>query len=264
MKTFVLAISLCAVLAACGGDDGGIGDGGGGDATDRTFDYGDPTPASPAQAMVLQGELSTIASLSASPSAAGAITLASINGVTSSLLGSPLGGPTAGQARAALSMGPGDDCIAVTATSITYDDCEFTSGGITTTTDGEFRTDGDGRFRWDLTVTSESTFGTYRSSGVYHLSGTITLADGSIRGEMGAELSATTQTGETSVSYAMSEVLIVDLDYQLDPPCIVGGTLEARRVWTERPAGLPASSAPDRAVLITWTGCGAATIQTSR
>jgi len=260
---------LCAIAAASGGCGGGDGDGGGGGgnaAADHEFEYGAPTPASGAQATVLDGALSSAVSLGDSPSAAAALGLASITSLTTALLGTPVGVAAAREipALAAPRGGFDDDCITITDTAITFDHCEFSSGGSSTSTDGEVSIgDGGLAIEWDLTVTSELAGEGFSSDARYHQSGNLAFGDGTISGEMLGELSATTTLGGTTVSYEMSEAAILDLEVQLSPACVIGGSLEARRVWTRRPEGYPATSTPDVGVLIEWTGCDQATIATS-
>jgi hypothetical protein len=76
------------------------------------------------------------------------------------------------------------------------------------------------------------------------------------------ELAATATTGQYTFEFAMAEVVTLDLVFQVSPACVLSGTLEARRHWTQRPEGYPVSTTPDEAVLLEWTGCGEATIAT--
>ncbi|HTE55052.1 MAG TPA: hypothetical protein VK698_29575 [Kofleriaceae bacterium] len=273
-----LAIPLCAALAACGGDDdGGSDEGATGTenaAIDRSFDYGTPTNASAAQAMVLQSGLSNVVSLSDAPSVSAAIALASITTVTATLLGPTIGlaaglaarrdRPAAAAAAAAARTSLDDDCTVVTDTTITFDHCELTLGGTSTITDGAFYfSDGGRMLTWDLSVTSVIEIEGLSSEAGYHQAGSITIGEGTIRGELLSEYSASATSAGTTFAYEMSEALILDLAYLTAPPCVTGGTLEARRVWTRRPDGFPTSSWPDGGVLIVWSGCNQATVATS-
>ena len=265
MKKRVMTAMLGAVLAACGG-----GADGGGDGDDDVFpvpSYPDPVPASPSQTMVLQSWLPTAVGLPDAPSAAAALALASTTTLTSRLLGpSPLGFAAASaEPEARLpAAGVGGDCVTVTATGIAFDHCESSlGGGITTITDGEVNVNADaGAVSWDLDITSVIATQGLTSEARYHQSGDLTIAGGSIRGEMLAELGATATSGQYTFDYAMSERVRLDLVFQASPACVLSGTLEAQRVWTKRPEGYPPESTPDGAVLIEWSGCGEATIAT--
>jgi len=261
MKT-ILAVSLSGVLAACGGDDDA---GGSNAAIDTNFDYGDPTEASAGQETVLQSALSSIASLGDTPSASAAVTFATITTVTYTLLGAP---GTAAAARLIASGPPAtsfadEECISVTDTTITFDHCEYSADGITSIIDGTFTVAAGGTLTWDFDSTTSAEISGYSSDIHLHDSGEVTADESTIRGNMLAELSATTTGGGTSFSLELSEALLLDLTYQVDPLCVTDGTLEARRVWTRIPDGYPAAATADRGVLITWTGCNQATVEIS-
>ena len=267
MRNQGLAAAMCAALAACGGDDGG-GSGGDGDnrALDMTPDYGEPSNATAQQAGVMQTGLSSAVSVSSTPNGAAALVLASTSLVTTTLIGPTLGFAAPGAAPALGGRRGGyPDCVTVSDRTFTYDDCEVSFGGSTTVTDGRVNLSDDNRtVSWDLNVTVDLTFGGFTSHADYHQTGTLTIADSTITGEILAELSATSTSGQSTFEYGVDEALLLDLGYQVGPPCVIGGTLEARRVWTTRPEGFTAEGAPDGAALVTWTGCGEATIARSR
>jgi hypothetical protein len=275
MKTQGLAMAVCAVMAACGGGGGAADDNPPGNAAvDRMFDYGGATPASATQARVLQTGITNVVSLRAVPSAASALALASLGSVTSTLLGSSPTGllvtdgwskltamASGGQSLRA-DFDPG--CITITQTTITYANCRTTTDTSSTLIDGSFTISADGRsLTWDLTLDSDVNTTGATSSIQFHESGTVTVTDSTIKGDMLAEAQLSYSGGGVSVAYGMSEALILDITYQSSPPCVTGGTLEARRVWTERPSGVPEGTLPDRAVKIVWTGCNQATIASS-
>lgn len=260
-----LAAALCAALAACGGDDDG-GTGGGGDnaALDLTPDYGEPVSATASQAGVMQTGLSSAVSVSGTPNAAAALTLASTSTVTATLLGPTVGLATLDAPALAGRRGGYPDCVTVGDRTISYDDCEVSLGGSTSITDGTVTLSEDGgTIAWDLSITADLVAAGFDSHAEYRQSGSVTITGSTITGEVLAELRASASSGGSTFEYELHEALILDLAYQLSPPCIVGGTLEARRVWIARPEGFSAETAPDGAALITWTGCNEATIARS-
>ena len=48
-----------------------------------------------------------------------------------------------------------------------------------------------------------------------------------------------------------------------NPDCVTAGTVEVKRVWSERPYGATGPDFADVAVKLTWTGCNTVTKQHS-
>jgi hypothetical protein len=79
--------------------------------------------------------------------------------------------------------------------------------------------------------------------------------------EVTAELPAGAEDSP-EVQAALDESLAFDVTRSSNCASgVTGGTLEARRVWVARPAGVPASQLPDEAARVEWTGCGTATLR---
>ena len=260
--------AVLAVLAACGGGD----DGTGGDGDDPSIDdfaepdYGEGIPATPAQTTAPQSWLLSAVSVSAAPSAAAALALTSARTMTTQLLGpTPIGFGAASASSTArpAASGLGGDCATVNASNITWNQCRTSlGGGITNTTDGQVSWDSTGTFTWDLVITSVIALESLRSEARYHQVGTLTIGDGTISGQMLAELTATATTGEYTFELGLVEAVTLDLTFQASPACVLGGTLEAQRHWTQRPEGYPVASTPEEAIILEWTGCGEATVAT--
>lgn len=259
--------AVLAVLAGCGGGDDGAG-GDHGVPTDDfpEPDYGDSMPASSAQTTAPQSWLPSAVSVSAAPSAAAALALTSARTMTTQLLGpTPIGFGAASASSTArpAASGLGGDCATVNSSSITWNQCRTSLGaGITNTTDGQVSWDSAGTFTWDLVITSEIALEGVSSEARYHQVGTLTIGDGTISGQMLAELTATSTTGEYTFELGLAEAVTLDLTFQASPACVLSGTLEAQRHWTQRPEGYPVESTPEEAIILEWSGCGEASVAT--
>jgi len=278
-KRHGIAAALCVLTAACSGGAGS----GGNAAETKTFKYGAPSPASSDQAAALSAQLSlgTTSSLDAS----GAQSLADFSGVTEALLGT--GAPSllraasparqalvAGKAAAAgeLTSTTGDvfdepACVTVTQTSVSMKACTITIDDPATSTTGKVHVDGslsvsNGTLTWDLTMSANIVSSGITETARVHEDGTLTVTPTTIKGKMLDELSATVTANGFSQSEGVAESLTIDVTYQSSPPppCVTGGTLEAKRVWTQRPAGYTTTELPDKAAKVTWTGCDQGTI----
>lgn len=260
-KGIVLA-SLCAALAACGGggEDGG---GGGNSAIDHPFEYGSAAPASAAETNVLTSAVANVQSLRSTPGAGSAAALASFQTVTQALLGAP----GAASLRSGTPAGKPDyeDCVTVTPNTVTFDNCVTTTSGSSSVVDGTFSVfAGGAEIAWELRIDVDSDSAGYHSEISFLSAGSLTTGATGMQGQFRAETTASLNGSGYSFEYGMSEALLVDLSFASTSACVTSGTLEARRVWTQRPSGAPATSYRDRGAQIVWTGCNQATIARSR
>jgi hypothetical protein len=87
---------------------------------------------------------------------------------------------------------------------------------------------------------------------------TTTTAVGSVT----SEIALTVTAGGQTVSAALDESLAFDVTRSATCASgVTAGSLEAKRVWVSRPAGVPASQLPDEAARVEWSGCGTATVR---
>ncbi len=92
-----------------------------------------------------------------------------------------------------------------------------------------------------------------------HQSGSIAVTATKISGKALSEFAGTVTNRGQSVSFGLATAALMDLTYQSSPTsCVTGGTLEVKRVWTQKPSGV--SGADDAAVKLSWTGCNAVQI----
>lgn len=282
MTRSLIAAACALALAACGGKK----------EEDRSFTYGAPSAASSAQAGALETAVAASAGFAAAPNADGGYLVAD----TSSLIDALVGGagfgaasldarPTlrslaAGGSRAGiLAAGTGFDdpsCAVTSATGVTLTGCTVTvhqvSGAtvidsIATVNGWMTYTAASHTLAWDVTVGESVTMSgdtTLTMNGSIHLAGSLTVTATTIVGHLGSGVTMTVSDGVQSMSAGVEEAVDIDVTYVDAVTCatrVVGGTLEATRVWTARPQGATAADLPDVAALVTWTGCGTATIQ---
>lgn len=284
-KRLAVAVASCLALGACGGGSSGNA------AAARSFTYGTPTQSTSLQTGAVDGQLATALSAQSSPSASSAEAIASVSGLTGDLLGATpvAAAPAQRQAVAAARLaaarqlgavaGDGFDvpsCVTVDSANpavatVTMSKCTMTVTDTGSTTriqvDGSLAADRvAGTLAWSLTVVTDisETMVAATIDAALHESGKLTVTDTSIAGELQAELSGTETIQNQKFSFGVDEDVTLDLSYAGTPACVTGGTLEAKRVWTVRPAGASATQLPDEGALVTWTACGQGTIAFSQ
>ncbi len=284
-KRIAVAVASCLALVACGGDSGGNA------AVGKTFTYGTATSYS---TYSMDTQLSGALAVGSAADAASAGLVANADGLANSLLGSSsIGLATSPAQQQALAVGaraavsqlaiggsgqfdyvydnPG--CVTTTANSVTMKACTVTANygsyGYTSkvVVDGSLTYDqATGALTWDLTVTDSTTISYSGQSGSntvrLHESGKLTVTATTIQGQMLADLSMSVSSAGVSESLAVAEAVILDVTYADAAVCssrVTSGTVEAKRVWTDR-GGANAVQLPDEAAKITWTACGVGTI----
>jgi hypothetical protein len=281
MKRIAVAVASCLALAACGGDSGGNA------AAGKTFNYGATAPTNGSQSSALDVQLSGALALKSAPDATSAQDLASVSDITTALLGSSGLVATASPAQQRLlaigaraasrqltsggAVFENPACVVTTTTSVKMTGCTITVTDPSMTSkvqvDGSLSFDpAKGTLTWELTVSDATSFTAQGMSGTAsvraHESGTLTVTDTTIKGQLLAEASASASASSAagSASMGVSEAVTLDVTYQGSPACVTGGTLEAKRVWTERPSGATGPEFADAAAKVTWTACGVGTI----
>ncbi|HET7754088.1 MAG TPA: hypothetical protein VFK85_09265 [Anaeromyxobacteraceae bacterium] len=284
-RRIALALSCCA-LAACGG---------GGDhtnaATARSFSYG---PEQSVAAPLSAGD--AISSMKSFESAGDGQTAVAAQGslmqVAFEALGDDLGvggfaatsaNPTAlvreARSRTIGAALTGDasqftaECTtaakdAAGTATVVFKNCQYTE----TTTEGTLTVNvagtvvgKPGSVVWDVTYNLSLTGPDARIELGYHDKGNLALTAATVKAHQEADIGGAFASGLQHLELGLAQS--VDLDVTIDGSCathITGGTLEAKRVWTKRPAGAAAEATVDRGALFTWTGCGLATVRFSR
>jgi hypothetical protein len=264
-----LAFSL--LLAACGGSTPA-----GNTATGTTFTYGTPQAATADQAGALGVAVESLDSFRASPGAAAGLGVADATGVAGRLLqGGAIGSFSPSSLGAsALSVFDVPACATVAAGRVTFTGCTVTISPSSTndrasgtvTVNGFVGLAADGQtLDWDLSygvgLTMAGTAAT-TVNGTLHSSGQVVATATNATGSAASEVSLSVSIAGQSLSAALDESLSFDVTRSATCASgVTGGTLEAKRVWITRPAGVPVAQLPDAAAQVSWTGCGTATVQ---
>jgi hypothetical protein len=285
-KRFLTLLVSCAALVACGGGDEDHVNA----ASARTFSYGD------AEAAPLLGAGDAIDSLLAFQSAGDETSAVAAQGslmaVAFEALGDEFGvggfaateNPTAlvrdARSRTFAAALTGDTAQFTTActvvakdasgtTTVEFKNCtlsEASTDGTTLTVNANGRVIGTpGSVAWDVTYNLSMTGPDATFTVGYHDVGNIDLTATSVKAHQEADIGAAFSSGTQHAQLGLAQS--VDLDVTIGDACassITGGTLEAKRVWTRRPAGTSAEETADRGALFTWTDCDTVTVQFSR
>lgn len=286
MLRLLAAVTCLLALSACGGNKKSTGN----LASAAEFSYGAPAPAGFAQTAAVEGSVAGATAFAASASAEGGLALADVSLLTEALLGQgtfALGAAARPPAQAALvarsprraltaSGFDNPDCIQTSPTSVTLTRCTMTLDEVSpegtlhvvVTAGGSVAYVAATRtLSWNLAVSeSLQITGTQTgsASGSVHMAGSLAVTETTIVGDMATEMRLSASAGGQSMSVAVDESVDLDLTYADAATCatrITGGTVEAKRVWTARPPGATPADLPDAGAKVTWTACGAATIQ---
>jgi hypothetical protein len=244
-------LSLCLVIYACGGSDSNA-------AVGKKFTYGAPSPAASSQTSAVSSQLQ-IAASNGELTSTNALALVDMSNTIDDLLGSSGVGvqaprPSLRKAMTANASSPyaiDATCYTATANTITFSNCTETEDSFTFTINGSL-TAAAGTVSWNFNFVFSVSSGNTTVNGSFNYSGDITVTANSIKGSMLADISAS--------GIGLSEALVIDLGYTSNPFCVNSGSVEAKRVWTNRPNGVSPQEFPDGAVKITWTGCDQATV----
>jgi hypothetical protein len=269
-RWFGLGLSL--LLGGCGGSDKPREN----SAASASFVYGTPQMATSDQAGAMSATVSSIDAFRAAPGTGaglGATDGASVSGAF--LQGGPIG--TFSPAEVGVTSSAAFDvpaCAVVTSGKVTFNGCSVTvsqsSGGTSTsgsvTVTGEVSLSADKQtLTWDLTHGVRLTMSgssPLSMSGSMHSAGRVVVTATTAVGSITSEVSLTVSGGGQTLSAALDESLAFDVTRSdTCASSVTGGTLEAKRVWTTRPAGATPAQLPDEGATVEWTGCGTATLR---
>ena len=248
------------MLVSCGG--------GGNAAISKNFNYAAsqaPTASEQAAATSAQGTVSSTSSFSSSPDATKAT---AIVGLADDLAASALGGAPIGMGpalenprlRHALRNSVTADCTVVTANKVTFNNCQDTDSGYTFTLNGSVSATTDS-VTWDINGAFSGSSQGYTINLNLHQSGTLTVTTTTVKGKALSEISGSVSGGGQSASFGLDTAAMVDLTY--NQSCVTAGTIEVKRVWSEKPSGASGPDFADVAVKLSWTGCNTVQVQHS-
>ncbi len=269
-------VALVVALAACGGDDKS-------DPASRTFQYGAPAAPTDSQRYAAQeGEDSTAAGAAlqadaaADPATAGSSIMSlpdrmaaeawssSTLALQASGLGrtlATLGGPTAATMAG---FDNGDQCVVIAPGVVTYSACVVTIDTLRIQIDGRITRTGP-TLAWDLATRMTDASPDLSMTLAVDATGALTFGAAEVTGRARSDTRGSFSGSGVGMRAAYTTLADLDLDFARDPFCVTGGTLELRRVWTERPAGAPADGQyADQGLLFSWQGCGTVLVAQSR
>ena len=263
MKRLAFAAVIPVFAFACGG--------GGNAALEKNFNYGAPTSPTTSEqsaATSAQDGVTNAASFSSTPNATSA---SSVIAMADSVVADALGGTTvafnapAGLRNALSTAATIDTCTTVNGNTVTFNNCTSTESGVSVTLNGTVSGTATS-VTWNI---QGSFSGTDPQSGVsvslnVGYSGSFAVDATTVKGNALVNLGGSVSNGIQTVGFGVSEAVLVDVTYQSSPmSCLTGGTIEAKRVWTQRPTGATSVDLPDAGVKLTWLGCGNFNVQHS-
>lgn len=256
MKKIVLVFPAIALLAGCGSS--------GNAALSKTFSYGAPqapTASEQSAATSAQGSLSDAATFSAAPDGTkGVSVVAFVDQLASAVLGAAptgLSTPTLASTRSMVGSAFASDCTVVSGDTVTFTNCAQTDSGFTLTLNGSISSKA-GTITWDISGGFSGTNAGATVNLSLHQQGTMTVTASTIKGHGTSDFAGSASANGQSASFGLSTAALVDLTYQTAPSyCVTSGTVEVKRVWTERPQGATGPDFADAGVKLSWTGCDA-------
>ncbi|HEY6909341.1 MAG TPA: hypothetical protein VI356_08230 [Myxococcales bacterium] len=263
MKKIVLVFPAVALLAGCGSS--------GNAALSKTFSYGAPQAPSAAEqaaATSAQSSLSDAAAFSAAPDGTrGSSVVAFVDQLASAALGAaPVGiaAPAPAATRAMVSSAFTSDCTKVAGDTVTFTNCVETDSGFTLTLSGSI-TANAGTVSWNISGGFSGSNTGVSINLTVHQAGSMTVTASTIKGHGTSDFAGNASGNGQSASFGLSTAAVVDLAYQAAPAyCVTSGTMEVKRVWTERPQGATGPDFADAGVKLSWTGCETYTVAHSQ
>lgn len=266
--------ALLLVLSACGSEST--------DPAARKFQYGAAQPAAGSTALAADaGEAATSSAVTLhadtaiDPGAAGSSMMglpdamageawgSSALALQSSDLGRTLA--TLGGPAAVTATGFDEPCVTVQPALITYSGCRITlSATDAITVNGTISRSGP-TVSWAIDTALSMAITGGAADVAVHLTGGLTFGVGTVKGQARSDTRVGVSYG--SIRSTAAYTTLADLDLQLSgtPACVSGGTLELRRVWTERAPGMPTTGQyADQGLLFTWQGCGTVLVASSQ
>ena len=263
MPKLLSALSL--TIAGCGGSGGNA-------ALSKSFSYGPaaaPSASEQSAANSAQSSLTDTASFSSSPDAArGAAVVVFADALAAVALGSasgPLPHPQSGEIQRAIRAAADfSACATLSGGTVTFKNCSQSEGGYTVTLDGTISSSG-GAVSWNMTGGFSGTQNNTTAKIDLHQAGAMTVTASTLNGHATSDFGGNVSGQGQNVSFGFASAVLVDLTWQSAPSsCVTGGSVEVRRVWTQKPSGASGPAFNDAAVKLTWTGCNAVQIAHSK
>ena len=255
----LVAAASLGLLAACGGSGSNA-------ALSRPFTYSAPAAPSASESTAATAAQSNLHDTTSFGSAPDATKGAEVIGFADSLAALALGGaaipgrgPSADDITRAVRSATADfnACTTVTASSVTFNNCQIVESGITITLNGNV-TVSAGTVTWTINGGFSGTSSGYTINVVNHQSGSLTLGATTIKGNATSDFSGSVSGQNQNVNFGLATAVLLDLTFQSTPSyCVTAGTAEVKRVWTQKPNGASGPQFNDAAIKFTWSGCNA-------
>src|SRR5262249_50763336 len=139
-----------------------------------------------------------------------------------------------------------------------------TDSGYTFTLNGTVTASGmpgNGNVTWDIHGGFSGTNQGVTINLNLHQSGTLTVTPTTLVGNSLSEISGNVSGSGQSVSFGLDTAAVVNLTY--NATCVTAGSIELKRVWSQRPNGASGPEFADVAVKLSWTGCNTVQVQHS-
>ena len=260
MKNILLAVSA-ALVAACGNS--------GNPALSKTFNYGAataPTTSETAAATTANSNVATAASFGTAPAAETGAQMAGFAlGLASAALGDApvlVGAPSGSIQRSLTRAATFDTCAKVAANSVTFTNCTDSEEGFNVTLNGSLNATAT-TVGWGITATFSGTVNGVTINVTMNHTGNFTYSPTNLSGNAATEFSGNVSAQGQSASFGFAVAVLPDVTFQASPACVTNGSLEVRRVWTNRPSGASGAAFTDAGVKMVWTGCNTLTVSHS-
>jgi hypothetical protein len=261
-KTASAVVALA--LISCGG--------GGNAALSKNFNYGSPAAPTASEQSAATSAQSTVSSTSTFGTSPDSTKATAITSLADDLAASALGGTAIGMVpnmtpvaadprfQHAVSRSVTAACTVVTANSVTFNNCQDSESGYTFTLNGTISATTD-TVTWEINGTFAGTNQGISLSLALHQKGTLTVTSTTVKGNATSELSGSVSGNGQSVSFGLDTAAVLDLTYNAN--CVTSGSIEVKRVWSDKPSGASGPDFADVAVKLTWTGCNTVQVQHS-
>ncbi|TMA28164.1 MAG: hypothetical protein E6J78_07245 [Deltaproteobacteria bacterium] len=256
-------------LAACGG--------GGNAALSRNFAYGSaqtPTSSDQTAASTATTNLSAASSFSSSPSATSGASVVDFAMVLGSLAFGSSGVPVRlpGDVTISSALRSAADlssCGTVSGNTVTFNNCTDSSAGTSITINGSITATANS-VTWNISgsfsgTETSSTGQTINFNFNLHEAGSLTVTSTKVTGNATADFGGSVSSQGQTINFGIATAALVDVTYQGgQTPCITSGSVEVKRVWTQRPAAASGAQYDDVGVKLVWSACNTFTVAHSQ
>jgi hypothetical protein len=168
--------------------------------------------------------------------------------------------------RTAASLGT---CGTLSGNTVTFNNCTDTSSGSSITINGSITATANS-VTWNITGNfsgseTNSSGQTITFNFNLHEAGTFTVTSTKVTGNATADFGGSISSQGQTINFGIATAVLVDITYQGGAtPCVTSGSLEVKRVWTQRPAQASGAQYNDAGVKLVWSACNTFTVAHSQ